>query len=182
MAIKTRGVTAQGTFEPRVAISWLEEYSKRNVEPAGMFISEISASGFRCFGVGNALTLQLRPGLNILVGPNDAGKTAIIDVPRYVLWTRGDDYVRLEASDFHVDAKGNRASELLIRCTFDDLSPAEEARFLEWCTNESGRLRLYVCLRAFLRKLSGGGATVSTQQRLERMQMGYRLKANFANT
>jgi hypothetical protein len=39
-----------------------------------MFISEIFASGFRCFGVDNALTLKLRRGLNILVGPNDAGR------------------------------------------------------------------------------------------------------------
>ena len=37
-----------------------------------MFISEIFASGFRCFGVDNVLMLKLRRGLNILVGPNDA--------------------------------------------------------------------------------------------------------------
>jgi putative ATP-dependent endonuclease of the OLD family len=130
-----------------------------------MFISEIFASGFRCFGVDNALMLKLRPGLNILVGPNDAGKTAIIDAPRYVLWTRGDDFVRLDANDFHVQPAGHRASELLIRCSFDGLSPAEESRFLEWCTNEGGTLRLHVCLRAFLRKLPGGGPTVSMQHR-----------------
>ena len=88
-----------------------------------MFISEIFASGFRCFGVDNALMLKLRRGLNILVGPNDAGKTAIIDAPRYVLWTRGDDFVRLDANDFHVQSAGHRASELLIRCSFDGLSP-----------------------------------------------------------
>jgi putative ATP-dependent endonuclease of OLD family len=130
-----------------------------------MFISEIFAAGFRCFGVDNALTLKLRRGLNILVGPNDAGKTAIIDAPRYVLWTRGDEFVRLDANDFHANTAGHRASELLIRCTFDDLSPEEESRFLEWCTNESGTLRLYVCLRAFLRNLPGGGASVSMQHR-----------------
>jgi len=86
-----------------------------------MFISEIFASGFRCFGAENALTLELRRGLNILVGPNDAGKTAIIDAPRYVLWTRGDDFVRLDANDFHADAAGRRVPDLLIRCTFDSL-------------------------------------------------------------
>lgn len=130
-----------------------------------MFISEIFASGFRCFGAENALTLKLRRGLNILVGPNDAGKTAIIDAPRYVLWTRGDDFVRLDANDFHADAAGRRVPDLLIRCTFDGLTHEEESRFLEWCTNESGTLRLHVCLRAFLRKLPGGGPTVSTQHR-----------------
>jgi putative ATP-dependent endonuclease of the OLD family len=130
-----------------------------------MFISEVYASGFRCFGVENPLILKLWRGLNILVGPNDAGKTAIIDAPRYVLWTRGDDFVRLDANDFHADAAGRRAPELLIRCTLDELSHQEESRFLEWCTNESGTLRLHVCLRAFLRKLPGGGASVSMQHR-----------------
>jgi putative ATP-dependent endonuclease of OLD family len=130
-----------------------------------MFLSEIFAGGFRCFGADNPLALSLHRGLNILVGPNDAGKTAIIDAPRYVLWTRGDDYVRLDGKDFHVDDTGIRASELLIRCTFDDLTPDEESRFLEWCTNESTGLRLHVCLRASLRKLAGGGATVLTQHR-----------------
>src|ERR1035438_8315303 len=128
-----------------------------------MFISEIYANGFRCFGADIPLMLKLWRGLNILVGPNDAGKTAIIDAPRYVLWTRGDDFVRLDANDFHVQSAVHRASELLIRCSFDGLSPDEESRFLEWCTNESGILRLHVCLRAFLRKLPGGGSTVSMQ-------------------
>lgn len=106
-----------------------------------MFISEIYASGFRCFGIESPLQLRLRRGLNILVGPNDAGKTNLIDVPRYLLWTRGDEYLRLESTDFHVGSDGTRITELLLRCTFDDLSPTEEARFLEWCTNEAGVLR-----------------------------------------
>ena len=125
-----------------------------------MYVSEIHASGFRCFGPESALTLKLRPGLNILVGPNDSGKTAVIDAPRFVLWTRGDDFLRLELSDFHVKPNGERVTELLIRCTFDDLTPDEEARFLEWCSNEEGKFRLYVCLRATLRKLSGGGEAI----------------------
>lgn len=130
-----------------------------------MHISEIYASGFRCFGPDTPLLLRLRRGLNILVGPNDSGKTAIIDAPRFVLWTRGDDFLRLEASDFHVKADGTKVTELLIRCTFQELSPDEEARFLEWCSNEAGVLRLHVCLRASLRKTAGGGDSVITQYR-----------------
>src|SRR3979411_306720 len=101
-----------------------------------MHISEIYAAGFRCFDVIAPLQLHLRRGLNILVGPNDSGKTAVIDAPRYLLWTRGDDYVRLEPSDFHVKNDGSHESELIIRCTFDDLTSDEESRFLEWCNNE----------------------------------------------
>lgn len=130
-----------------------------------MHISEIYAAGFRCFDEAAPLRLSLRRGLNILVGPNDSGKTAVIDAPRYLLWTRGDDFTRLEPGDFHVRPNGERLTELLIRCTFDDLTPDEEARFLEWCSNEGGTLRLHVCLRAVLRKASGGGDYVVTQYR-----------------
>lgn len=133
-----------------------------------MYISEIFASGFRCFADATPLQLELNPGLNIIVGPNDAGKTAIIDAPRHVLWTRGDDFVRLDSGDFHVDPSGQRSTELLIRCSFDGLTALEEARFLEWCSNEAGRLRLHVCLRGTLRRSAGGGHTVMTQYRAGR--------------
>ena len=133
-----------------------------------MFLSEVHTNGFRCFAPGSPLTLKLHRGLNILVGPNDAGKTAIIDAPRYVLWTRGDDYVRLEPGDFHVTAAGDRCTELLIRCTFDGLTANEQARFLEWCSNEQGQLRLHICLRATRRIMPGGGDAVFTQYRAGR--------------
>lgn len=133
-----------------------------------MYISEIAASGFRCFSAAQPLALSLSPGLNIIVGPNDAGKTAVIDAPRHVLWTRGDDFVRLDVGDFHVGVDGVRSRDLLIRCSFDDLSSHEEARFLEWCSNEAGALRLHVCLRGVLRETAGGGHNVITQYRAGR--------------
>ena len=92
-----------------------------------MYISEIHASGFRCFSAARPLNIQLSSGLNILVGPNDAGKSAIVDAARYVLWTRGDDYIRPDLNDFHVAADGTRECDFVVRCTFDDLSPEEEA-------------------------------------------------------
>ncbi|WP_370193337.1 ATP-dependent nuclease [Aurantimonas coralicida] len=130
-----------------------------------MYISEIYASGFRCFGAAAPLQLTLSPGLNILVGPNDAGKSAIIDAARYVLWTRGDDYIRPDEHDFHVSEDGARGCDFIVRCTFDDLNADEEARFLEWCTNEKGKLRLHVCMRGSRRVSPGGGSIVSSQHR-----------------
>lgn len=130
-----------------------------------MYLSEVYAAGFRCFPTGSPMTLKLRRGLNILVGPNDSGKTAIVDAIRFVLWTRGDEFLRLDPADFHSEPGGERVSELLIRCTFDELGPDEEARFLEWCTNQRGTLRLHVCLRATRRVQAGGGSTVITQFR-----------------
>ena len=102
-----------------------------------MYVSELYAAGFRCFGQETPLALKLRRGLNVLVGPNNSGKTAIIDAVRFVLWTRGDDFLRLDPADFHVGPNGQRVADLLIGCTFDDLTPDEQVRFLEWCTNEA---------------------------------------------
>jgi putative ATP-dependent endonuclease of OLD family len=129
-----------------------------------MYISEIFASGFRCFAPTVPLQLKLSPGLNILVGPNDAGKSAVIDAARYVLWTRGDDYIRPDEHDFHVDG-GVRGCDFVVRCTFDDLSPEEESRFLEWCTNEKGKLRLHVCMRGSRRVSPGGGSVIASLHR-----------------
>ena len=56
-------------------------------------------------------------------------------------------------------------AEVHIRCTFDALTADEEARFLEWCDNEGGALRLRVNLRGTLRKLAGGGSKVITYYR-----------------
>lgn len=130
-----------------------------------MYISEIFAGGFRCFAQTAPLRLALSPGLNILVGPNDAGKSTIIDAVRYLLWSRGDDYVRPDLHDFYVDAGGVRACDFVVRCTFDGLTVDEQSRFLEWCTNEKGKLRLHVCMRGALRTSAGGGSFVTTQYR-----------------
>jgi putative ATP-dependent endonuclease of OLD family len=45
------------------------------------------------------------------------------------------------------------------------LTADEEARFLEWCTNEKGKLRLHISMRASLRKAPGGGSVISSQHR-----------------
>jgi len=69
-----------------------------------MYVSELYASGFRRFGPDSPLTLNLRRGLNVLVGPNDFGKTAVIDAPGHVLQTSGDDFLRLEPGVFSCQA------------------------------------------------------------------------------
>ena len=128
-----------------------------------MRLVKIEARGFRCFGEQNPLSLTLRPGLNILVGANDAGKTAIVDAIRLALGTRSEEWLRIDASDFHTGKTG-RASQLFIRCTFDDLDASEQTRFLEWCTLESGRLRLYVYLSGRLLTSNSGDKVVWTRR------------------
>jgi putative ATP-dependent endonuclease of the OLD family len=164
--ISLLGAHYKGRYSTDRWAAWLSYPKTWHFNSGGnMYLSEIYASGFRCFGPNNPLSLTLRRGLNILAGPNDAGKTAVIDAPRFVLWTRGDDFLRLEPGEFHVLPDGERVTELLIRCRFDNLTPDEESRFIEWCTNDAGTLRLYVCLRATLRKQRGSGYSVITQYR-----------------
>jgi len=56
-----------------------------------MYLSELKLWNFRKYGVGGknpdssdpGLSLQLEPGLNVLIGENDSGRTAIVYAIRY---------------------------------------------------------------------------------------------------
>lgn len=101
-----------------------------------MYLKQIRARNYRAFGDGtNApeLNWELNPGLNILVGENDAGKTGIVDAIRQVLLTTSYEPVRLFEQDFHIEGK-SRAQTLNIEATLCGLSPDQEASVLEWLT------------------------------------------------
>ncbi len=123
-----------------------------------MHLTEIFATNFRVFGSeddGNALRLSLRPGLNVLVGENDGGKTAVVDAVRYCLWTTSHDFHRFTIDDFHC-SNVERATELVIRCKFECLSVGDQARFMEWLTTPADSVPvLYINLRA--KRLDSGG-------------------------
>jgi len=116
-----------------------------------MHLQRIRAANFRAFGDGDqspALDWELSPGLNILVGENDSGKTSVIDAIRYVLWTTSYEFIRLFESDFHINGTG-RARSLFIEATLVDLDPAQEAAVLEWLTHEEdGTRSLIIHLQA----------------------------------
>jgi putative ATP-dependent endonuclease of OLD family len=103
-----------------------------------MYLKHIRAKNYRAFGDGTsapALDWALNPGLNILVGENDAGKTGIIDSIRQVLLTTSYEPVRLFEQDFHING-ADRAHTLTIEATLCGLSPDQEASVLEWLTFE----------------------------------------------
>ncbi|WP_081073482.1 ATP-dependent nuclease [Burkholderia stagnalis] len=103
-----------------------------------MYLKHIHARNYRAFGDGTsapALDWELSPGLNILVGENDAGKTGIIDSIRQVLLTTSYEPIRLFEQDFHIHG-GDRAHTLTIEATLCGLNPDQEASVLEWLTLE----------------------------------------------
>jgi putative ATP-dependent endonuclease of OLD family len=103
-----------------------------------MYLHRIFAQNFRTFGGTSSSTLdwELNPGMNILIGENDAGKTSIIDAIRQILWTTSFESLRLFEHDFHTDKTG-RAQTLIIQATLKGLSPEQEAAVLEWLTYET---------------------------------------------
>lgn len=103
-----------------------------------MYLKHVRAENYRAFGNGTSaptLDLELNPGLNILVGENDAGKTGIVDSIRQVLLTTSYEPIRLFEQDFHISG-ADRAQTLTIEATLCGLSPDQEASVLEWLTLE----------------------------------------------
>lgn len=119
-----------------------------------MHLAQLRIENFRIFGDAKSdksLSLELRPGLNVLVGENDSGKTAIVDALRFLLWTTANDYQRLSEDDFHVEA-GQRAQDLTIAAQFQGLTQDETAAYLEWLTLKKGHAPvLDLTLKASLR-------------------------------
>lgn len=100
-----------------------------------MHISNIKLWNFRKFGSDIEfdgdnlpnLDLNLTKGLNVIIGGNDSGKTAIIDAIKLVLKTHSYEYIKVEEKDFF-----KNTSRFRIEIIFSDLIPDEAKNFTEW--------------------------------------------------
>ena len=92
-----------------------------------MYLASLSIDGFRKL---NKLDLVFTAGLNVLVGPNNVGKTAVMDALRALLTGLSDSPLRLDEYDLHVSASGERAAAITFRYAFRGLTLDEEADFL----------------------------------------------------
>lgn len=93
-----------------------------------MYLAKIKIQNFRIL---KNIELPFQNGLNILLGENDSGKTAIIDAIRLLLGTRDFERLQVTSDDFYVDQNG-RTTQLTIEGVFWGLSDDEAALFLEW--------------------------------------------------
>lgn len=110
-----------------------------------MHLNKIQISNFRKI---QSLDLELNNGLNLLVGENDSGKTAIIDAIKFVLGTHSNDWLRLEKDDFYSTDGQSYTTEIKIICIFKGLSEDEAAMFLEWLSIEDGNYYLKLTFKA----------------------------------
>ena len=97
-----------------------------------MYLSEIRIKNFRCFDDTEHI-VRFHAGLNVLVGENDSGKSAVIDAIRIVLGTTDQGWYRIDSTDFYNE---DRSREISIVCHFEDLCDDECAAFLECLTYE----------------------------------------------
>ena len=99
-----------------------------------MHLNRLKLWNFRRFGSDGEfdlkvsdLDLPLHAGLNVLVGENDTGKTAIIDAIRFVLGTHSLDWNRVSHDDFY-----NTTDRLRIELHFSEFTENEAKNFIEW--------------------------------------------------
>src|ERR1700750_2655339 len=92
-----------------------------------MYLAELSIKNFRRLSDAN---LAFSPGLNVLIGPNNIGKTAVVDALRALLAGADDPYPRFDKDDIHIPKSGSAATKIRFEYVFKDLSLDDQADFL----------------------------------------------------
>ncbi len=97
-----------------------------------MHLAKVEVTNFRSL---KNLTASLRPGLNVLVGRNNTGKTNLLDAIRHAigpagargeaLWLSRDDFYRASG------ANAKPAEVISITLTFEELTAVQRAHFYE---------------------------------------------------
>jgi putative ATP-dependent endonuclease of OLD family len=107
-----------------------------------LYLSELILKNFRCFDDTDH-AIHFNPGLAVLVGENDSGKSAIIDAICIVLGTTDFGWHRIEADDFYNE---DTSLKISITCKFSNLTTDEQAAFLECLTYEASGDHQIPCL------------------------------------
>lgn len=106
-----------------------------------MYLSKLKLWNFRKYGSDESiytpektlrkpdLAVPFVKGINVLIGENDSGKTAIIDAIKLTLKTHSYEWIKPQADDFFKDSLVFR-----IECFFEELEPQEAKNFIEWLT------------------------------------------------
>lgn len=113
-----------------------------------MYLKSIRIVNFRKIKEAECL---FNSGLNLIVGPNDSGKTAITDAIRLVLRQVVDDYARISAEDFN---EKNQEIAIDIVFSFDDCDaeklkqePAIFAEYLSFTGESKPELRIWYSVK-----------------------------------
>lgn len=132
-----------------------------------MYLSNLKAEGFRCFDKG--FNVQLTDGLNVIVGENGAGKTAIISAIRQLFHDSESGRYSVTSDDFFSPfvAGGKAATSFSICAEFDGLDVKDKVAFLPWVgASDTALLNLQAEnkeIRGRFKKVIWGGKSKSSQ-------------------
>jgi putative ATP-dependent endonuclease of the OLD family len=112
-----------------------------------MYLHSLRLWNWRKFPEGQngecGVEIEFNNGLNVIVGENDSGKTAIIDAIKTVLSTNNQDVNWITEQDFY-----EGSTNMKIECIFRNLSQREEAFFYEWLAITPEKTELRVIMEA----------------------------------
>jgi len=112
---------------------------------SSVHLHKLSICNFRKL---KSVEITFEPGLNILVGPNNVGKTTVIDALRALLNNQDDPSLKLSEEDIHRPKGGNGVGIIEFHYIFKALSPDDEADFLNALVpNAVGELEAHIHIR-----------------------------------
>lgn len=139
-----------------------------------MYLSELKLWNFRQYGTKGegdfekslpGLAVRFQNGVNVLIGENNSGKTAVIDAIRYILHTKSGEYIAIDEKDFYKPENADRSSSLKIECVFRGLTANDAGLFLECLSvedDEHGNVRHLLKLTMTAKRLEDGRIIAKT--------------------
>lgn len=92
-----------------------------------MYLAKLVIKNFRKLAHAE---LSFQAGLNVLVGGNNVGKTAVVDALRALLAGHDEPYPRLGEEDVHRPKSGTPSGDIVFEYVFSGLDADDEADFL----------------------------------------------------
>lgn len=118
-----------------------------------MYLEKLKIRNFRNF---EDLAIEFREGLNVIIGENNTGKSAIIDALR-LAFCIGDEQrdIYLSETDFHINNNGEQSSTIDIELTFSGISENETGIFIELLNIEGKNREMKLHIQYNLTQLNG---------------------------
>ena len=98
-----------------------------------MYLARVHILNFRRL---KDLTVEFVPGLNVIVGENNMGKSAVVDAIRSLVPDPGETFLRLSEDDVHQPEEGDPTGNICFELEFAGLSLEEEADLLDALVEE----------------------------------------------